>query len=89
MSQQQTVLRVQTNIPSDVIVTGSTSLDVVSSTTGVTYGGAGTYASPYTGTTALNSGQQSIDFLVEGDPPPGNLSFVLRGCVSVSFVRGG
>ena len=67
MSQQQTVLRVQTNIPSDVIVTGSTSLDVVSSTTGVTYGGAGTFASPYTGTTALNSGQQSIDFLVEGN----------------------
>ena len=67
MSQQQTVLRVQTNKPSDVTVTGSTSLDVVSSTTGVTYGGNGTLAIPYTGTTDLNSGEQSIDFLVEGD----------------------
>jgi len=67
MSQQQTVLRVQTTQPSDITVTGVTSLSVTGSTTGVTYGGSGTFASPYTGTTDLNSGEQSIDFLVQGN----------------------
>ena len=67
MSQQQTVLRVQTTQPSNITVTGATALDVVDYTTGVTYGGAGTYAAPYTGTTALNSGEQSIDFEVIGN----------------------
>lgn len=69
MSQQQTVLRVQTNKPSAITVTGSTSLTVVtgSTTTGVTYGGNGTFDSPFTGTTATFSNQQSIDFLVQGD----------------------
>lgn len=67
MSQQQTVLRVQTTKPSEIIVSGNTSLTVVATTTGVTYGGDGTNLSPFTGTTDYNSGQQSIDFLVEGD----------------------
>ena len=69
MSQQQTVLRVQTTQSSEITVTGTTSLNVVTgtTTTGVTYGGSGTFSSPYTGTTALNSGQQSIDFLVTGN----------------------
>ena len=67
MSQQQTVLRVQTTQPSDITITGATALDVIDYTTGVTYGGAGTFASPYTGTTALNSGEQSIDFEVIGN----------------------
>jgi len=67
MSQQQTVLRVQTTIPGEIVITGATALDVVDYTTGVTYGGAGTSLSPYTGTTALNSGQQSIDFEVIGN----------------------
>lgn len=49
MSQQQTVLRVQTNIPSDVIITGTTSISLTG--TSVTITGAGTLASPYTGTT--------------------------------------
>jgi hypothetical protein len=48
--QQQTVLRVQTNIPSGIEVTGSTSLSVFN-TSKVTYVGNGTEASPYTGFT--------------------------------------
>ena len=69
MSQQQTVLRVQTTQPSEIIITGATSLSVVTgtTTTGVTYGGSGVFDDPYTGTTDYNSGQQSIDFLVQGD----------------------
>jgi hypothetical protein len=56
--QQQTVLRVQTNIPSGIEVTGSTSLSVVS-TSGLTYGGSGTETSPYTGVTNANIWQFS------------------------------
>jgi len=49
MSQQQTVLRVKTSVPSEIIVTGNTSLSITGSTTGVTYSGSGTSASPYIG----------------------------------------
>ena len=48
--QQQTVLRVQTNIPSGIELTGNTTLSVVS-TSNVTYTGSGTETSPYTGST--------------------------------------
>ena len=48
--QQQTVLRVQTNIPSGIEYTGNTSLSVTS-VNSVTYGGAGTQTSPITGVT--------------------------------------
>jgi hypothetical protein len=48
--QQQTVLRVQTNIPSGIEITGTTTLNRTSSTN-VTYGGSGTETSPYTGIT--------------------------------------
>jgi hypothetical protein len=48
--QQQTVLRVQTNIPSGIEITGSTSLSVISSSN-VTFGGSGTETSPITGIT--------------------------------------
>lgn len=48
--QQQTVLRVQTNIPSGIEFTGSTSLSVISAGN-VTFGGSGTEISPITGTT--------------------------------------
>jgi hypothetical protein len=48
--QQQTVLRVQTNIPSGIELTGTTSLSVVSNS-GLTYTGSGTQTSPYTGST--------------------------------------
>ena len=51
--QQQTVLRVQTNIPSGIEVTGSTSLSVIS-VDEVTYGGSGTQTSPITGVTIDN-----------------------------------
>lgn len=51
--QQQTILRVQTNIPSGIELTGSTSLSVVS-TSGLTYSGSGTQTSPYTGSTTAN-----------------------------------
>ena len=61
--QQQTVLRVQTNIPSGVEFTGSTSLSV-SSTVGLTYSGSGTSSSPYTGSTTNTT--WSINMLVSG-----------------------
>lgn len=48
--QQQTVLRVQTNIPSGIEYTGDTSLSVIS-TSGLTYTGSGTQSSPFTGST--------------------------------------
>jgi hypothetical protein len=48
--QQQTVLRVQTNIPSGIEFTGSTTLSVITSDN-VTRGGSGTETSPITGTT--------------------------------------
>jgi hypothetical protein len=54
--QQQTVLRVQTNIPSGIELTGSTSLSVVS-TAGLTYAGSGTETSPYTGVTNASTWQ--------------------------------
>ena len=50
MSQlQQTVLRVQTNKPSSIIITGTTSMTFSGSTTGTTATGSGTSASPYVG----------------------------------------
>ncbi len=57
--QQQTVLRVQTNIPSGIEYTGNTSLSVINQTN-VTYGGSGTETSPITGTTT-GSGFSSSD----------------------------
>ena len=52
MSQlQQTVLRVKTSVPSDLIVTGTTSITLTGNTGGFVYsGGTGTSSSPYTGT---------------------------------------
>jgi hypothetical protein len=48
--QQQTVLRVKTNRPSDLIVTGSTSITLTGNTEGFVYsGGTGTPSSPYQG----------------------------------------
>jgi len=64
--QQQTVLRVQTNKPSDITVTGNTSLSVhYRSTTGITYTGSGTFGDPYVGTFPLSSSY--IEFQVSGD----------------------
>lgn len=65
MGNQQTVLRVQTNRPSDINITGSTSLSVDSFTTGITYGGTGTNSDPYIGT--YPNASSVIYFLVEGD----------------------
>jgi hypothetical protein len=50
MSTQQTLLRVQTNIPSGIEYTGNTSISVISAQN-VTYGGSGTQSLPITGTT--------------------------------------
>ena len=61
--QQQTVLRVQTNIPSGVEFTNTTSLSV-SSNVGLTYSGSGTQLSPFTGTTTGTT--WSINMLVSG-----------------------
>ena len=46
MSTQQTVLRVKTNIPGDITITGTTSI-AVSDFSGVTFSGSGTTASNY------------------------------------------
>ena len=46
MSIQQTVLRVKTNIPGDITITGTTSI-AVSDFSGVTYSGSGTTGSNY------------------------------------------
>jgi hypothetical protein len=51
--QQQTVLRVQTNVPSGIEITGNTSMSVTFSDN-VTYGGSGTETSPFTGTTTAS-----------------------------------
>jgi hypothetical protein len=49
--QQQTVLRVKTNKPSDLVVTGTTSISLTGNTGGFVYsGGTGTPSSPYRGT---------------------------------------
>jgi len=65
--QQQTVLRVQTNIPSGIEYTGNTSLSVISADE-VTYGGSGTQTSPITGTTTgfLSSDYWNIYMQVSG-----------------------
>lgn len=52
MSQlQQTVLRVKTSVPSEIVVSGTTSISLTGNTGGFVYsGGTGTPSSPYTGT---------------------------------------
>jgi hypothetical protein len=62
--QQQTVLRVQTNIPSGIEITGTTTLNRTGSNN-VTYGGSGTQTSPYTGSTT-GFGSWSFTMLVTG-----------------------
>jgi len=64
--QQQTVLRVQTNKPSNITVTGDTSLSVyLTSTTGITVSGSGTTVNPYTGT--FPSVSSYIEFQATGN----------------------
>lgn len=65
--QQQTVLRVQTNVPSGIEYTGSTGLIVVS-TDDVSYSGNGTELSPYTGITTgiTSSGSWGFEMKVTG-----------------------
>lgn len=50
--QQQTVLRVQTNIPSGIQYTGSTSISLTGNN--VTFGGTGIETDPYSGSTTSN-----------------------------------
>ena len=64
MSQQQTVLRVLTSVPSEIVVTGTTSLSITPSITGLTYSGSGTTANPYIGSFGL--GATFFEFGVEG-----------------------
>jgi hypothetical protein len=64
MSQQQTVLRVKTSVPSEIIVTGNTSLSITPSITGLTYSGSGTTANPYVGSFGL--GATFYEFGVQG-----------------------
>ena len=73
MSNQQTVLRVQTNNKTQVMVTGNTLVyAAVPVPTGVTYGGSGTQASPLTGSTSTASAGggsilDNIEFRFSGD----------------------
>jgi hypothetical protein len=64
MSTQQTLLRVQTNIPSGIEFTGNTSLSVTLDLD-LTYGGSGTQLSPITGTSG-NNGNWMITMSVTG-----------------------
>ena len=64
MSQQQTVLRVKTSVPSEIVVTGTTSLSITPSITGLTYSGSGTTANPYVGSFGL--GATFYEFGVQG-----------------------
>jgi len=59
--QQQTVLRVQTNIPSGIEITGTTSLSRIGSGN-VTYSGSGTETSPFTGVTTSSGASRSSWF---------------------------
>jgi len=61
--QQQTVLRVQTNIPTGIELTGSTSLSVTS-VTNATYTGSGTESSPFTGTTTGTTSSNSWNITI-------------------------
>ena len=66
MSVQQTVLRVKTNKPSDVIVTGSTSITLTGNTTGFTYsGGTGVVGDPYFG--SFPNVSSYLEVVVTGD----------------------
>ena len=66
MSVQQTVLRVKTSVPSDIIVTGNTSLSITGSTSGVTYTGLGTSADPYVGSFGTSSTFIELDVVGDG-----------------------
>jgi len=86
--QQQTVLRVQTNIPTGIELTGSTSLSVISANS-VSYTGSGTQTSPITGTTTglsandnwniymqVSGGTGTFYYNVDMPPPPvGSVNF--------------
>jgi len=64
-TQQQTVLRVQTNKPSNIEISGATSLSVNEvSLSGITYSGTGTSDDPYIGGFGLY--QSYIEFKVQG-----------------------
>jgi hypothetical protein len=64
MSQQQTVLRVKTNIPSPISVTGNTSLSITGSSVSVSYSGTGTNDDPYIG--SFSTGSTYIELGVQG-----------------------
>jgi len=66
--QQQTVLRVQTNIPSGIEYSGDTGLLITYKDGFIISGGLGTLSSPYTGSTtgSTSTNDWSIDFKVTG-----------------------
>jgi hypothetical protein len=64
MSQQQTVLRVQTNVASGIEYSGSTVL-TLANPSNIIYTGSGTTISPYTGSTTGNT-TWSLDLIVTG-----------------------
>lgn len=64
-TQQQTVLRVQTNRPSEISISGATSMAITGSSVSVTYSGTGISSDPYVGT--FGTGQNSIELTMTGD----------------------
>ena len=65
MSQQQTVLRVKTNLPSELIITGNTTMSISGSSPSVIYSGSGTYDVPYVGT--FGTGSTFVELFVSGN----------------------
>ena len=98
--QQQTVLRVQTNIPTGIELTGSTSLSVTSAQR-VTYSGSGTQTSPITGTTTglsstddwsitmnVSGGTGTFYYTVDMPPPPvGSVNYYLNYGISFNVTK--
>ena len=65
MSQQQTVLRVRTNLPSEILITGTTVISISGSSPSVIYSGTGTNDNPYIGT--FGTGSTYVEFGVSGN----------------------
>jgi len=65
MSQQQTVLRVRTNVPSEELITGTTTMSISGSSPSVIYSGSGTSDIPYVGT--FGTGSTYVELGIAGN----------------------
>lgn len=80
--QQQTVLRVQTNKQNPNIIIPEGAINIISGTTGISYGGSGTTLNPYTGTTTGTSVNIELEVLNTG----GILNFSFTGTIPSNVV---